>query len=142
MYNLLAAIILTIITIVLFILSFIPSLFFKKRLLRFLKKYGRIEEPDIIKDFSKNKTKIRDIIFKLSQDQKKKNWLIVFLENHYIFYHEDIVNSFKTFHHQKLAEKEILEKMNKVEIKTRAEVKVITETLERNKRLEEDIPSS
>ncbi len=134
-YNPITAIILTIITIVLFVLSFVPSFFFKNRLLRFLKKYGRIEEKDVIKEFLKDSNKIKTSIFKLSQQQMNKNWLIIFLENHYIFYHEDIVNKFKDYYHQKLGEKEIFEKMNKLEIKTRAEIKIITETLERNGRI-------
>jgi len=137
-YNPIAAIILAIITIVLFVLSFVPSLFFKNRLLRFLKKYGRIEEKDIIKEFSKDSNKIKTSIFKLSQQQMNKRWLIIFLENHYIFYHEDIVNKFKEYYNQKLGEKEIFEKMNKLEIKTRLEIKIITDTLERNRRLSKE----
>ena len=137
-YYPIAAIILTIITIALFVLSFLPSLFFKNRLLRFLKKFYRIEETDIIKEFSKDKTKIRKGIFKLSQNQKKKDWLIVFLENHYIFYHKDIVEKFKELYKKKYGEKEIFDAMKKIDIKTRAEVKAIMDTLERNDRLIEE----
>ncbi len=134
-YNPTAAIILTIISIILFLLSFVPSLFFKNRLLRFLKKYYRIEESDIIKELKKDKEKIRNGIFKLSQKQKNKNWLIVFLENHYIFYHKDIIDKFKVLYNKNYGEKEILDVMKKIDIKTRAEIKAITDTLERNDRL-------
>ncbi|MBD3194722.1 MAG: hypothetical protein GF317_06690 [Candidatus Lokiarchaeota archaeon] len=137
-YNLLAAIIITIITIILFALSYIPSLFFKNRLLKFLKKYYRIQESDIIKDFSKDNKKVRDILFELSQTQDKKDWLIILLNGSYIFYHNDLVVKYTELYQKGLGEKEIFETLKKVDIETRAEIKKIEETLKRNNRLKKE----
>jgi len=133
-----AAIILTIITIVLFILSYIPSFFFKNRLLRFLKKYYRIKENDIINEFNKEKNKIRKSLFELAQNQEKRDWLLILLNSNYIFYHSDLVEKFKELYNKGYGEKEIFENLKKVDIKTRSEIKVIQETLKRNQRLELD----
>lgn len=134
-YNPLAAIILTIITIALFILSYIPSFFFKSRVLRFLKKYYRIEESDMIKEFGKDKKKIRKSLFELSQSQENRDWLIILLNNKYIFYHRDLIDKFKELYHQGYGEKEIFDMLKKVDINKRIEIKKIEETLKKNQRL-------
>jgi hypothetical protein len=135
-YNPPAAIILTIITIILFVLSYIPSFFFKNRLLRFLKKYYRIEESDIIREFGKDRNKIRKILFEMSQNQQNRNWLIILLNSNYIFYHSDLVEKFKTLYNKGSGEKEIYETLKKIDIETRAEIKAIEDTLKRNQRLD------
>jgi len=72
------------ITAVLILLSYVPNLFFKNRLHRFMKKYYMIEDELIARKFEKPVKKIRDKMFELSQGQEKKKWLIVFLNKQYI----------------------------------------------------------
>lgn len=134
-YNPLAAIILSIITIALFIASYIPSFFFKNRLLRFLKKYYRIEESDIVKGFGKEKGKIRKNLFNLSQNQEKRDWLIILINNKYIFYHSDLIEKFIELQTKGYGEKELFETFKKVDINTRAEIRTIEETLKRHNRI-------
>ncbi|MFX0043442.1 MAG: hypothetical protein ACFE8L_11060, partial [Candidatus Hodarchaeota archaeon] len=90
----LAAIIISVIFIAFFLLSYIPTIFFKKRLTRVLKKYYRIEDTIVAKMLKKKVNKIREDMFDLSQKQEKKNWLITFLNKQYIFYHEQTIAKF------------------------------------------------
>ncbi len=134
--NLPAAIIITVITLILFLLSYIPSFFFKSRVVRFLKDYYRITEEEIIKEFNDDPEKVRRILFELFQNQEDTDWLIVLLNNNYIFYHSDIVKKFQEFYEKGYGEKKIFTLLQKVNLETRAEVKAIKNTLESNERLE------
>lgn len=133
--HLLAAIILTVITIILFIASYIPSFFFKARVLRYLKNYYRITENEITQHFSDKQEKVRKILFELFQDQEEKDWLMVLLNNTYIFYNSDMVKKYKEFYEKGYGEKKIFTLLQKVNMETRAEVKAMENTLENNDRL-------
>jgi hypothetical protein len=137
-YNLIAAIILTTITLLLFLLSYVPSFFFKNRVLRFLKKYYRIKDDDVIKHFSNKKEKVKKVLFDLAQNQAKKDWLIVFVNNHYIYFHKDIIEKYKTLYQKGYGEKKIFDLLQKIDIETRAEIKAIKTTLEAHNRLPEE----
>ncbi|TXT62808.1 MAG: hypothetical protein BAJALOKI1v1_850016 [Promethearchaeota archaeon] len=141
-YNYIAAIVLTSITLVLFLLSYIPSLFFKSKVLHYIKKFYRIKDSDVIKKFPKNQEKVKNILFELAQDQEKKDWLIVFVDNHYIFYHKDAVEKYKNFYHKGLGEKKLFEVLTKIDIETRAEIKAIETTLKAQNRLDDPLTSS
>lgn len=131
----LAAIILTVITIILFIASYIPSFFFKARLIRFLKKYYRITEEEITQKFNERQERVRKILFELFQNQKEKDWLVVLVNNSYIFYNSDMVKKYKEFSEKGYGEKKIFTLLKKVNMETRGEVKAIRNTLENNDRL-------
>jgi hypothetical protein len=131
----LAAIILTVIFIVFFLFSYIPALFFKGRLTRFMKKYYRIEDIIVAKKLKKKINKIREKMFNLSQKQEKKSWLIAFLNKQYIYYHEQTIAKFIELYNKGFTEKEIFEGLLEFELKTRAEVKVITDNLIKLNRL-------
>jgi hypothetical protein len=161
LYNQIAAIVITIISIGLFILSYIPGLYFKHKLIKFMKEYYRIEDTAIAKFFNKpiekiqNKMynlsqkqvkkgwliifldKIRNIIFKKSQKPVKREWLMIFLEKHYIFYHTITIEKFKELYNKGYGDKEILENLKEYELKSRAEIKIITETLIKYEKLTE-----
>ncbi|TFF97647.1 MAG: hypothetical protein EU541_07925 [Promethearchaeota archaeon] len=134
-YNLLAAIILTIITLILFITSYIPSLFFKSRVLRYLKGYYRITQDEINQHFDDKQEKIRKVLFELFQNQADKDWLVILINNSYIFYNSDIVEKYKEFYEKGYGEKKIFTLLQKVNMETRAEVKAIQNTLKNNDRL-------
>ncbi len=132
----LAAIIMTVITIVLFALSYIPTLFFNKKLKKFLSDCSSIEDKMVARKLKRPLPQIQEKMHHLSKKQNKKNWLIIFTNRHYIFYNEETVEKFREYYTKGLGEKEILEKLKKSDIKTRDEIKAIEETLIENSRLE------
>jgi len=131
-----AAIIMTVITIIIFTLSYIPTLFFNKKLKKFLSDYNSIEDKVVARKLKRSLPQIQEKMYKLSKKQSKKNWLIIFTNRHYIFYNEETVEKFREYYTKGLGEKEILEKFKKSDIKTRDEIKAIEETLVDNSRLE------
>lgn len=68
-------------------------------------------------------------MFDLSQNQMKKKSLIIFLNGQYIFYHQEIIEKFLEFYNQGYSEKEIFDNLKDYKLNTRAEIKVIKETL-------------
>ena len=126
----------TVITIIIFTLSYIPTLFFNKKLKKFLSDYNSIEDKVVARKLKRSLPQIQEKMYKLSKKQSKKNWLIIFTNRHYIFYNEETVEKFREYYTKGLGEKEILEKFKKSDIKTRDEVKAIEETLVDNSRLE------
>lgn len=131
------ALILTGISLGLFLLSYFPALFFKSRLKRFLKKNDKIVDVDVAKGLDKPLSKIRKKMFELSQDQEGEKWVIVFLDNRYTFYNEDVLDKFREFYNKGYGEKELLEELHGFGVKTKAEVKSIKDTLIKLDRLEE-----
>ncbi|MFX1481148.1 MAG: hypothetical protein ACFFCI_23965, partial [Promethearchaeota archaeon] len=107
------------------------------RLHRFMKQYYMIEDELIAQKFNKPLKKIRDKMFELSQGQEKKKWLIVFLNKQYIFVHEDTIQAFKEVYNKGYSEKEILDNLKEYKITTRAEIKIIKDTLIKLNRLSE-----
>jgi hypothetical protein len=136
-FNPIAAIWMAGITLVMFLLSFIPNLFFKNKLHRFMKNYYKIEDELIARKFSKPVNKIRDEMFELSQNQEKKKSLIVFLNKQYICYHEDTISAFKEIYNKGYSEKEMLDNLKDYKINTRQEIKAIQDTLVKLDRLSE-----
>ncbi len=145
--NLTPAIVVTIIAIVLLIFSYITRFYKSKKLKRFMKKYYKIEDKTIAKKLGRSLRSVQDKMFELSQKQtkrekwqfwrKEKNWLILFLNRSYIFYHKNTIEKFKEFHHKGLGDKKILENLKEFNIETRAEVKAIEDALIKYERLSE-----
>jgi len=131
------AIIITIITIVLFALSYIPTFLFYKKLNKFLSGVNSIDDKTVARKLKHPLAQIQDKMNKLSKKQGKKNSLIIFTNGHYIFYNEKIIANFKTYYIKGLGEKEVLEKLKKFNIETRTEIKTIEESLIKHNRLEE-----
>ncbi|MFX0142787.1 MAG: hypothetical protein ACFE9C_01820 [Candidatus Hodarchaeota archaeon] len=136
-YDTIVAIWMSGITLVLFLLSYIPRLLFKRKLNKFLKKFYKIEDDLIARKFKKPLQKIQDDMFELSQKQEKKNWLIVFLNKQYIFYHEKTIAKFEEVYNKGFTEKEILDNLKDFKVTTRAEIKVIKDSLVKLDRLSE-----
>jgi hypothetical protein len=136
-YNLIVAIWMLGITLILFVLSYIPRLFFKRKLNKFLNKFYKIEDELVARKFKKSLQKIQDDMFELSQKQEKKDWLIAFLNKQYIFYHEKTIAKFKEVYNKGFTEKEILDNLKDFKVSTRAEIKAIKETLVKLDRLSE-----
>jgi c-di-AMP phosphodiesterase-like protein len=136
LFNQIAAIIITIITIILFGLSYVPSILFSKKLSAFLSDISVIEDKSVARRLKRPLTQVQEKMYKLSKNQNKKDWLITYYNGHYCFYDEKIIKKFKSFYNKGLGEKEILEQLKNYEINTRAEIKAIEDTLVNNDRLE------
>jgi hypothetical protein len=137
LFNQLAAIIITVITITLFALSYVPTQLFYRRLDKNLNKVKIVDDKTLARKLKRPLAQIQDKMFKISKKQSKKSSLITFFNGHYIFYNELIITNFKSFYNKGLGEKEILEKLKKFEINTRNEIKLIEETLIKHERLED-----
>lgn len=136
-YNPIVAIWMSGITLGLFLISYIPNLFFKRKLNIFLKKFYKIEDELISRKFNKPLKKIQDVLFGLSQNQEKKKSLIVYLNKQYVFYHEETIQKFKDVYNKGFTEKEILDNLKDYKITTKAEIKIIKDNLVRLNRLDE-----
>lgn len=102
-----------------------------------MKKFYKIEDELIARKFKKPLQKIQDEMFELSQKQEKKNWLIIFLNKQYIFYHQETIEAYRKFYNKGYSEKEILDNLNDYKISTRAEIKAIKEYLVKLDRISE-----
>ena len=121
---------------VVFLVSFLISLSSKKKLLRAIREYPIINDKEISNKLKRPLEEIRSILFSLSKNQKKKKWLVVFLNTRYFFLNESAVENFKQLYYMGYNEKKILEHLQRsTRIKSRAEVKAIELTLANQKRL-------
>ncbi|MFX1302522.1 MAG: hypothetical protein ACFFBV_06955 [Promethearchaeota archaeon] len=136
-YNPIVAIWMTGITLVLFLLSYVPRLLFKNKLQKFMKNFYKIEDELIARKFKKTLQKVQDEMFKLSQNQEKKKWLIIFLNKQYVFYHQKTIDAYEKYYNKGYSEKEILDNLNDYKITTRAEIKAIKENLVKLDRISE-----
>ena len=91
--------------------------------------YYRIDDKMIAKELGRTLSDIQEKMFNMWQKQKYNDWLIIFLNKQYIFYHELTIEKFKEFYKKGFADKEILEKLKEYDIETRAEVKSIEDAL-------------
>ena len=121
---------------IVFLVSFLISLSSKRRLLRVIREYPIINDKEISNKLKRPLEDVRNILFSLSKNQKKKKWLIVFLNTRYFFLNENAVENFKQLYYMGYNEKKILEHLQRsTRIKSRAEVKAIELTLVNQKRL-------
>ena len=135
-YNQLVGIYLASLVFVVYLVYFLISLSSKKRLLKTIQEYPIISDKEISNKLKRPLEDVRNILFSLSNNQKKKKWLIVFLNTRYIFLNENVVANFKQLYHMGYNEKKILEHLQRnTRIKSRAEVKAIENTLANQNRL-------
>ena len=89
------AIWMTVIALIMYLASFIPNLFFSKRITRYIKKFHSIDDKNLAKELNKPLRAIQEKLFTLSQNQENKNWVIIYLNKQYIVYNEETVKKFK-----------------------------------------------
>ena len=119
-----------------YFLSYLVSLSSKRRLLRTIQEYLIISDSEIASKLKRPLEDVRGILFSLSKNQKKKKWLIVFLNKRYIFLNEHAVKHFELLYYKGYNEKKIFENLQqKMRIRSRAEVKAIVTTLATQNRL-------
>ncbi|NVM46401.1 MAG: hypothetical protein HWN79_15940 [Candidatus Lokiarchaeota archaeon] len=134
--NRLVGIYLASIVFVVYLVSFLISLSSKRRLLKIIREYPIISDKEISNKLERPLDDVRNILFSLSKNQKKKKWLIIFLNTRYIFVNERAVENYKQLYYMGYNEKKILEHLQRItRIKSRAEVKAIELTLTNQKRL-------
>jgi len=135
--NLPIAIWITLIAIIVYLASWIPSIMFSRNFKKFMKENKTFDDITISKKINKPLSKIQEYMFYLSQKQNNKDWVIIYINKHYYFYNESIIKKYKKLYNNGLGEKEILENFNESYIKTRPEVKAIEENLIKTDRIEE-----
>ncbi|MFO8019013.1 MAG: hypothetical protein R6U96_10280 [Promethearchaeia archaeon] len=134
-YNQEAAIWLTVIAIVLILLSYVPEILFSTKLTRFMKKYYMIEDDTIAQELERPIREVRQKMYELSQNLENKDYVIVFLNKRYIFYHGTTIEKFLELYEEGKNEKEMLKELKPFDLRTRAEVKAIKQTLKKSDRL-------
>ncbi|MHA1105960.1 MAG: hypothetical protein ACTSPN_09620 [Promethearchaeota archaeon] len=134
-YTMITAIWITVIVIIIYLITDVPSLIFSIKFKKFIKGYKSIDDKTISKLLKKPLKKIQEQMFLMSIKQKKKEWLIIFLNKQYNFFNVKTIEAFTKLYNMGLGEKEILEKLTKFEVNTRVQVKAIEETLIKNNRL-------
>lgn len=138
LYNELYAILSTAIILIIYLTSYLVSLSFKKKLIRSMAEYSLLSDDEIARKMKRPVDEIRNILFSLSRNQKRKKWLIVFINKRYVFYNGDTIEQFIELYSSGFNEKQILQNLQKsVRIRTRAEIKAIETTLMSQKRLKE-----
>lgn len=104
-----------------------------------MREYLIISDKDVAEKLKRPLNDIRKTMASLSKNQKKRKWLIVFLNKRYIFLNEKGVENFKQLYNRGFNEKKILENLQQdMKIRSRAEVKAIEITLINHDRLNED----
>ncbi|MHA1194293.1 MAG: hypothetical protein ACTSP9_18760 [Promethearchaeota archaeon] len=134
-YYVITAIWITVIVIIIYLITDVPSLIFSIKFKKFIKDHKSIDDKTISKLLKKPLKKIQERMFLMSIKQKKKEWLIIFLNKQYNFFNVKTIEAFTKLYNMGLGEKEILEKLTKFEVNTRVQVKAIEETLIKNNRL-------
>ncbi|MFX1302844.1 MAG: hypothetical protein ACFE9X_05755 [Promethearchaeota archaeon] len=121
---------------IIYLVSYLITLSFKRRLLRLIQEYPIIADKEIADKLERPLDDIRKLLSSLSKNQKKKKWLIAFLNKRYICLNENGVENFKQLYKRGYNEKKILENLQKkMNIRSRAEVKAIEKTLATHDRL-------
>lgn len=135
-FNRAVAIWFTLVLILLFSLWYLPTLTFKGKIVRLIKENSTIADDDLSKILRRPIEEIREEISKISKNQKRKKWLIVFLNERYVSYNKETIKKFIELYLKGFNEKEIHENLKKqVNIRTRAEIKAIENTLNNQHRL-------
>jgi len=96
-----------------------------------------VEDDTLAYKMKRPLRKIRDQLFKLSQKQEDKPYLIIYIDNRYIYFHDETIKKFIELYKKGFGEKEILDGMKKYDIQTKSEVKSIINALKKLNRLPE-----
>ncbi|MHA1933606.1 MAG: hypothetical protein ACW96X_13770 [Promethearchaeota archaeon] len=121
---------------IIYLISYLITLSSKRKLLKIMQEYSIISDVDAAEKLKRPVEDIRKTLYSLAKNQKKKRWLIVFLNRRYIFLNENGVERFKQLYKRGLSEKLILENLQQdMKIRSRAEVKAIEIALASHNRL-------
>jgi Ca2+/Na+ antiporter len=136
LYNQILAIWLATFIFIIYFSVFFITVSSKKNLLKSLQEYLLISDTEIAKKLQRRVDDIRRDLFSLAKNQKKKKWLIVYLNKRYLFLNMQAVEIFIQLYSRGFNEKQIFENLQpRMNIKSRAEVKAIQNTLANQNRL-------
>ena len=136
LYNQILAIWLATFIFIIYFSVFFITVSSKKNLLKSLQEYLLISDTEIAKKLQRRVDDIRRDLFSLAKNQKKKKWLIVYLNKRYLFLNMQAVEIFIQLYSRGFNEKQIFENLQpRMKIKSRAEVKAIQNTLANQNRL-------
>jgi len=134
--NIMIAIWMTFIFLLLSVILYLPSLSLNNRVINIMTKHLKIEDKELAIMANKTLTLIKEVMHDLSLKQKRREWLIVSLNNRYIFYNAKIINIYKQLYYRGFTDKQAYESLSKTaNLKTRSEVKAIENTLKVHDRL-------
>ncbi|MFX1322728.1 MAG: hypothetical protein ACFFAQ_13910 [Promethearchaeota archaeon] len=96
-----------------------------------------IEDQAIAQELSCSLQQVKTAMKKLIQKQDKKQWVIISINDHYIFFSDNIINDFIGLYKQGMNEKEIFEALNRKEevFKSRREIKLLEDELIRQHKI-------
>ncbi|MFX1455485.1 MAG: hypothetical protein ACFFDB_08945 [Promethearchaeota archaeon] len=121
---------------IIYFIFYLVTVSSKRKILRLMNDYLIIGDNDLADKLQRPLDEIRKVLSSLSKNQKNKKWLVVFLNNRYIFLNEKGVENFKLLYNRGYNEKKILETLqNDMKIRSRAEVKAIEIALANHNRL-------
>ncbi|MFW9894681.1 MAG: hypothetical protein ACFFD7_02640 [Candidatus Thorarchaeota archaeon] len=136
-FNQILAIWITLTLLCIALLVYLTSLSFKKKVIRVIQNHHRIIDTEIAAELNQHIDRIRKILTKLHKHQRKGRGLVIFLNKRYIYYNGHTVKKLLQLFKINIKEKEILEQLkDSIGIKTRAEVKVIKDTLINHRKIE------
>jgi len=136
-YKIEVALWITVISIIIITVSSILMHFSNRKIKKIMKKNYKIDDNMIAQELGKPIKKIKDVLFDLSQDQEKKQWLIIYLNKHYICFNKETIDRFMQLHEENHDMKRILVNLKKYQITSLEELTAIKEALIRNNRLTE-----
>ncbi len=122
--------------VIIFALHF-PSLTFKSRLVNYMKKNRVADDKIIAEKFKCTIEEVQEEMANLSKKNNREDWLISNLNNRYVFYNKDVIETIIDLYNLGMNEKYIFERLKKdTEVKTRAEIRAIEDILIRQKRIQ------
>ncbi|MFX0043206.1 MAG: hypothetical protein ACFE8L_09860 [Candidatus Hodarchaeota archaeon] len=96
-----------------------------------------IEDQAIAQELKRSLHQVKTTMNKLIRKQYKKQWVIISINGHYIFFSENIINDFIGLYKQGMNQKEIFEMLNRDEevFKSRREIKLLEDELIRQHKI-------
>jgi len=98
---------------------------------------GTLDDKIIADKFKRPIEEVQEEMADLSKKHNRKDWIISNLNNRYVFYNKEVVETIIDLYNLGMNEKYIFEKLKiDTEIKTRAEIRAIENILIRQKRIQ------
>jgi hypothetical protein len=104
---------------------------------KFMIMYKVIEDRAVSQELNCSLQQVKNSMQKLIRKQDKKRWVIIPINDHYIFFNDIVINDFINLYKNGHNEKQIFESINRNEeiFKSRREVKILEDELMRQRRI-------
>lgn len=135
-FNRILAIWIGFIFIIIVFASYFPSLSFKNRLVKYMKKHKTIDDRSLADKFKRPVEEVQEQMENLTKKYNKTGGIISSLDNRCVYYNKEVVGKIIELYNRGMNEKRIFEKLKKdIQIRTRAEIKAIEDILINQKRI-------